>query len=148
MQRWQEHPSFYQLVCVFWYVLFYKNLIVLHYGDNTFLFYFGICIKLWFHQQSQRWRNDNNSIDTWTTILWNCLREKISTKHVTRQNHLIIAKFRILKGLKRFQELLLFTKFVTEVLIFAAANTFFGQISCLSLTVAPVFVLGFFENTS
>ena len=30
---------------VFWYVIFYKNLIVLHHGDNNFLFYFDICIK-------------------------------------------------------------------------------------------------------
>ena len=30
---------------VFWYVLFYKNLIVLHHGDNNFLLYFDICIK-------------------------------------------------------------------------------------------------------
>ena len=30
---------------VFWYVLFYKNLIVLHHVDNHFLFYFDICIK-------------------------------------------------------------------------------------------------------
>ena len=29
-----------------WYVLFYKNLIVLNHGDNKFLFYFDICIKL------------------------------------------------------------------------------------------------------
>ena len=29
----------------FWYVLFYKNLIVLHHVDNNFLFYFDICIK-------------------------------------------------------------------------------------------------------
>ena len=28
------------------YVLFDKKLIVLHLGDNTFLFYFDICIKL------------------------------------------------------------------------------------------------------
>ena len=31
---------------VFSYVLFYKNLIVLTHGDNNFLFYFDICIKL------------------------------------------------------------------------------------------------------
>ena len=31
---------------VFWYaVLFDKKLIILHHGDNTFLFYFDICIK-------------------------------------------------------------------------------------------------------
>ena len=30
---------------MFWYVLFYKNLIVLHHVDNNFLFYFEICIK-------------------------------------------------------------------------------------------------------
>ena len=40
----QEHPSFCSC-SVFWYVLFYKNLIVLHHGDNNFLFYFDICIK-------------------------------------------------------------------------------------------------------
>ena len=30
---------------VFWYVLFYKNLILLHHGNNNFLFYLDICIK-------------------------------------------------------------------------------------------------------
>ena len=30
---------------MFWYVLFYKNLTVLHHVDNNFLFYFDICIK-------------------------------------------------------------------------------------------------------
>ena len=30
---------------VFWYVFFYKNLIVLQHGYNNFLFYFDICIK-------------------------------------------------------------------------------------------------------
>ena len=30
---------------VFWYVLFYKNLILLHHGDNNFLFCLDICIK-------------------------------------------------------------------------------------------------------
>ena len=34
------------LACMFWYVLFDKTLIVLHHGDNTFLFCFDICIKL------------------------------------------------------------------------------------------------------
>ena len=38
----EEHPSF---CSVFSYVLFCKNLIVLHHGDNNFLFYFDICIK-------------------------------------------------------------------------------------------------------
>ena len=37
--------TFFFLPCMFWYVFFYKNLIVLYHGDNTFLFYFGICIK-------------------------------------------------------------------------------------------------------
>ena len=40
----QEHPSFCSC-SVFWYVLFYETLIVLHHGDNDFLFYFDICIK-------------------------------------------------------------------------------------------------------
>ena len=44
-QRMQEHPSFCS-ACVFWYVHFYENLIVLHHGDNSFLFYFDISIKL------------------------------------------------------------------------------------------------------
>ena len=39
------HHSSFCSACFFWYVLFYKNLIVLHHGDNTFLFYFNICIK-------------------------------------------------------------------------------------------------------
>ena len=33
--RLQKHPSYYS---VFWYVLFYKNLIVLHHDGNSFLF--------------------------------------------------------------------------------------------------------------
>ena len=41
----QEYPSFWS-ACMFWYVLFNKNLIVvLHHGDNAFLFYFYVCIK-------------------------------------------------------------------------------------------------------
>ena len=31
--------------CMFWYVLFYKNLIALYHSDNTFLFNFDSCIK-------------------------------------------------------------------------------------------------------
>ena len=34
--RMQEHSSFYSM---FWYVHFYKNLIVLHHGNNNFLSY-------------------------------------------------------------------------------------------------------------
>ena len=37
--------SFFCSCSVFGYVLFYKNLIVLHLCDNNFLFYFDICIK-------------------------------------------------------------------------------------------------------
>ena len=41
----QESPSFCS-ACIFWYVLFFKNLVVaLHHGDNAFLCYFYICIK-------------------------------------------------------------------------------------------------------
>ena len=40
----QEHPSFCSC-SAFWYVIFYKNLIVLHHNVNNFLFYFDICIK-------------------------------------------------------------------------------------------------------
>ena len=36
----------FSLLCMFWYILFHKNLIVLHHGDSTFLFYFDISIKL------------------------------------------------------------------------------------------------------
>ena len=42
------HHSSVCSACFFLYVLFYKNLIVLHHGDNTFLFYFNICIKFTF----------------------------------------------------------------------------------------------------
>ena len=42
----QEYLSF-CWACMFWYVIFYKNLIVaLHHGGNAFPFYFYICIKL------------------------------------------------------------------------------------------------------
>ena len=52
---------------------------------------------------------------------------KTLTNYVTRQNNFVIAKSRILKGLKeqKVQVLPPFCKFITEVLIFAAANTFF-----------------------
>ena len=39
--RLQEHPSF---CSVFWDVLFYKNVIVLHHGEWNIIFYFNICI--------------------------------------------------------------------------------------------------------
>ena len=31
--------------CIFKNVLFYKNKIVIHYGENVFLFYFDLCVK-------------------------------------------------------------------------------------------------------
>ena len=40
--RLQEHPSSCSL---FWDVLFYKNVIVLHHGEWNIIFYFNICIK-------------------------------------------------------------------------------------------------------
>ena len=40
----KKYPFF--SACLFWYVHFYENLIVLHQSDNTFLFYFDICAKL------------------------------------------------------------------------------------------------------
>ena len=49
---------------------------------------------------------------------------------------------------KKIQKLTPFGIFVIEALIFAAANTFFSWIWYLSQTVAPVFVLNSFENTS
>ena len=62
----------------------------------------------------------------------NCLREKSNSKtlrkHVARENHFATARLRILKRLKKNkqnQESPPFGKFVTEVLIFAVANTFF-----------------------
>ena len=53
--------SFFCSVC--WYILFYKNLIVLHHGDNNFLLYFEICIKFTLSTIIQRRRKDNNSLD-------------------------------------------------------------------------------------
>ena len=47
IQRLQEHACFCS-TCVFWYILFYKNLTVLHHGDNTFLLFFYICVKWYF----------------------------------------------------------------------------------------------------
>ena len=44
IQRLQQHPSF-CWACVFWYQLFYKNLIVLRHGANNFPNYFNIWIK-------------------------------------------------------------------------------------------------------
>ena len=45
IQRLQKHSFF--LNCIFWYVVpFNKKLIVLYHDDNTFLFYFDICIKV------------------------------------------------------------------------------------------------------
>ena len=43
IQRLQEHLFFAQLVCFAMYFL--KNHIVLHHGNNTFLFYFDTCFK-------------------------------------------------------------------------------------------------------
>ena len=54
---------------------------------------------------------------------------KTLTKHITQQNHFVIAKFRILKCLKRIkkiQEVPFCGKFVSEVQIFAVANIFFS----------------------
>ena len=42
---------------------FYENLIVLHHGDNNFLFYFDMCIKFTLLTITQRWRNDNILLD-------------------------------------------------------------------------------------
>ena len=51
-------------VCsVFWDVLFYKNVIVLHHGEWNIIFYFNICIKFTLFTISQRWRNDKISRD-------------------------------------------------------------------------------------
>ena len=46
-------------------------------------------------------------------------------KHVTQQNHSVLAKFRILKGLKgeKNQEFPPFGKFVNEVLIFKSSRS-------------------------
>ena len=75
---------------------------------------------------------------------------KTLTNYVTRQNHFVKAKSRILKGLKeqKVQVLPPFGKFIIEVLIFAAANTFFLLNLVFIVDNAPVFVLDSFENTS
>ena len=64
-----------------------------------------------------------------------CLREKnnnrkILTKHVTRQNHILIAKYWILREVisdQKHQKLPPFGKFVSKLLIFAAANNSFSN---------------------
>ena len=64
---YKKHPSF--LLCalcsVFCYVLFYKNLIVLHHGDNKFLINFAICIKFTLSLIIQPWKSDNISFDVY-----------------------------------------------------------------------------------
>ena len=65
--------------------------------------------------------------------LFNNNRETL-TKYVTWKNHSVIAKFRIIKGLKgkKIQELPSFAKFVTEVLIFRSSSSkMFCQIDVL-----------------
>ena len=53
------------------------------------------------------------------------------------------------KRIRKIQELFPFGKFVTELLVFTATNTFFSWIWYLSLTVAQVFVLySIFKNAS
>ena len=76
---------------------------------------------------------------------------KTLTKDVPRKMHFVIAKSRVPKRFKRIknQELPPFGKFVTEVLNFAVASTFFSWNWNLSLTIVPVFILdSFIKNTS
>ena len=93
----QVHLSF---CAVFSYVLFYKNLIVLHHGDNNFLFFFDIWIKFTLStitSTMKKWKHL-----TWS-VLWNNffmikmsgLREK--AKNLGKTCYI---KFRILKCLK------------------------------------------------
>ena len=97
----------YVLICTF----LYKNLVVLLHGDNNFLFWH---LYSHFQQLSQRWRNDNLSLDVCynfvlikniTSSMFNfflikisCLREKKNNretleKHVSWKNHSVIAKY-------------------------------------------------------
>ena len=61
--KWEFFVSCNSFCSVFWDVLFYKNVIVLHHGEWNIIFYFNICIKFTLFTISQRWRNDKISRD-------------------------------------------------------------------------------------
>ena len=76
---------------MFWDVLFYKNVIVLHHGEWNIIFYFNICIKFTLLQWSQRWRNDNISLDKTIKL---SLREKTISEKNLGQTCYIAKPFR------------------------------------------------------
>ena len=99
----------------FLYVLFYKNLmIVLHHGENAFLFYFYICINFTLSRSATKKCQYLTWCDACTTLeaLWNISHDrnhidmferknngrKTLAKRVPCKNHFVIANFKIIKG--------------------------------------------------
>ena len=102
--------------------LFEKKLIVLQHGDNTFLFYFDMLIKLTLSAMILTKEKSHLMFELHykTTFLI-----KISyKKHVTRQNCFVIAKLEKLSTLKSKGKKNPGIIPVIEVLIFATVNTF------------------------
>ena len=71
MQRLQENPSF---CSVYWYELFYKNLTVLHYGDNNLLF--------WDMHQIHTFSNNLKDEGTRTTHLLCTVKQVFNDKNI------------------------------------------------------------------
>ena len=90
---------------MFWYVLFYKDLIVLHHGDNNFLYSFDICIKF------------TLSLIIWTMKIWQhltwCLLFYDKNMFVRKKNILPWSNLEVPP----------FGKFVTEVLFFRSSRS-------------------------
>ena len=84
------------LCSVFWYVVSCRNLILLHHGDNNFLFYFDIYIKfilsLIFSLEEMKMKKK------WKYLTW-CVLFSDKNMSERKQNYSVIAKFRILKAL-------------------------------------------------
>ena len=90
---------------MFWYVLFYKHLIVLHHGDNNFLYSFDICIKF------------TLSLIIWTMKIWQhltwCLLFYDKNMFVRKKNILPWSNLEVPP----------FRKFVTEVMFFWSSRS-------------------------
>ena len=93
------------LFALFWYELFYKNLIVLHHADNNFLFYFDICIKFTFSLII-------STIKKWQHLTWFVLF--YDKNMFERKKHSTIVKFRIQKD-NSFKRIIKFRNYLPSV---------------------------------
>ena len=88
---------FFSALCsVFWYVVSCRNLIFIHHGDNSFLFYFDICIK--FTLSLILSLEEMNMKKKWKHLTW-CVLFGDKNMSERKQKHSVISKFRILKAL-------------------------------------------------